>query len=264
MGKLTLTFLLLFHYVSLSSQSIVSTQTYKKIDTIVLDFKIFKPKSFDPKREYSTVVLFHGGGFNSRYSNQFERHSKYFNSRNFIAITPVYRIKKMHQSTPLESCDDAKDLLDYIYSNAERYNINKDRIFVGGGSAGGLLALSTTFWKVKNNVVKGLILYNPIVDTGLNSALSKRRKGKYNLDISPIHHINKNHPPTLIFHGSLDEMEPIKKIRKYQEMVQEIGITCDVIEYPGQGHSFFNSQEFFIKTSKEVDKFLSSLGYIDN
>lgn len=264
MGKLVLSVLLLFYHVKLSSQSIVSTHTYKKIDTVVLDFKIFKPKSFDPKKEYSTVILFHGGGFNSRFANQFARHSKYFNSRNFIAITPVYRIKKLHQSTPAESCDDAKDLLDYIYSNAERYNINKDMIFVGGGSAGGLLALSTTFWKVKNNIVKGLILYNPIVDTGLNSAFSNRRKGKYNLDISPIHHINKNLPPTIIFHGSLDEMEPIKKIRKYQGMVETFGLSCNVVEYPGQGHSFFNSQEFFIKTSKEVDKFLSSLGYIVN
>ena len=210
------------------------------------------------------MVLFHGGGFNSRYANQFVRHSKYFNSRNFIAITPVYRIKKLHQTTPIQSCDDAKDLIDFIYSNAKKYNINKDKIYVGGGSAGGLLALSTTFWNARNNVVKGLILYNPIVDTGPNSALSKRRAGKYNLDISPINNISKNLPPTIIFHGSLDDVEPITKIRKYQEMVQEFGVTCEVIEYSGQGHSFFNSQEFFIKTSKEVDKFLSSLGYIVN
>ncbi len=264
MGKLTLTVLLLFHYASLSSQSIVSTHTYKKIDTVVLDFKIYKPNSFDPKRKYSTVILFHGGGFNARYSNQFERHSKYFNSRNFIAITPVYRVKKLHRSTPIQSCDDANDLVDYLHSNAEKYNINKDRIFVGGGSAGGLLALSTTFWNARKNVVKGLILYNPIVDTGSNSAFSKRRAGKYNIEISPLHHVNKNLPPTIIFHGSLDEMEPIQKIRKYQEMVKDIGITCEVIEYSGQGHSFFNSQEFFIKTSREVDKFLSSLGYIVN
>ena len=264
MGKLTLIILLLFCYTSLSSQSIVSTHTYKTIDTVVLDFKIFKPKSFDPKKEYSTVVLFHGGGFYSRFANQFERHSKYFNSRNFIAIIPVYRIKKLHQSTPAESCNDAKDLLDHIHSNAKKYNINKDKIFVGGGSAGGLLALSSTFWNAKNNFVKGLILYNPIVDTGLSSAFSNRRSGKYNLEISPIHNINKNHPPTIIFHGSLDKMEPIQKIRKYQDMVESLGVSCDVIEYPGQGHSFFNSQEFFIKTSKEVDKFLSSLGYIVN
>ena len=59
-------------------------------------------------------------------------------------------------------------------------------------------------------------------------------------------------------------MEPSNKITPYKRTCQEYGVRCDVIEYPGQGHSFFNSQEFFVKTSREVDKFLSSLGYLKN
>ena len=264
MGKLILILFSLFFHFNLFSQNNVTDHIYKKIDSVNLEFKLYKPDSFNPKKKYNTIILFHGGGFNSRYADQFSRHSKYFNTRNFIAITPVYRIKSLHDTTPQESCDDAKDLIEYLYSNADKYNINKDRIFVGGGSAGGLLALSTTFWKVKNHKIKGLILYNPIVDTGPNSAFSKRRSGNYSLDISPINNINKSHPPSIIFHGSLDEMEPINKIKKYKEISSKYGTRCDVIIYSGQGHSFFNKQEFFIKTSEEVDKFLSSLGYIEN
>ena len=50
MGKLILTVLLLFYHVKLSSQSIVSTHTYKKIDTVVLDF------SADADQQYLYVV----------------------------------------------------------------------------------------------------------------------------------------------------------------------------------------------------------------
>ncbi len=264
MGKLILIIQFNFFYFSLFSQDNVSTHTYKKIDTVILDFKLYKPNSFNSKKNYNTVILFHGGGFNSRYANQFSRHSKYFNSRNFIAITPVYRIKSLHGTTPQESCDDAKDLIEYLYSNADKYNINKDRIFVGGGSAGGLLALSTTFWDIEDHIVKGLILYNPIVDTGPNSAFSLRRSGNYSLDISPIEKIKESHPPTIIFHGSLDEIEPVDKIKKYKEITEQYGVRCDIIIYPGQGHSFFNRQEFFLKTSDELDKFLSSLDYIND
>ena len=53
-------------------------------------------------------------------------------------------------------------------------------------------------------------------------------------------------------------------LKKYKEISSKYGTRCDVIIYSGQGHSFFNKQEFFIKTSEEVDKFLSSLGYIEN
>ena len=264
MGKIVFVSLFFSPCINLFSQSNVSAHIYKKIDSISLDFKLYKPDSFNVNEKYSTVILFHGGGFNTRYENQFRRHAKYFNSKNFISITPVYRVKSLHGTSAIESCDDAKDLIDYILLNAEKLNIDRNKIFVGGGSAGGLLALSTTFWNVESNIVKGLILYNPIVDTGPNSAFSKRRSGKYNLDISPIHNLDKNFPPTIVFHGSLDEMEPIHKIRKYKQTIEEYGLRCDVIEYPGQGHSFFNSQEFFVKTSREVDKFLSSLGYLKN
>ena len=53
-------------------------------------------------------------------------------------------------------------------------------------------------------------------------------------------------------------------IQKYKEITEQYGVRCDIIIYPGQGHSFFNKQEFFLKTSDELDKFLSSLDYIND
>ena len=48
-------------------------------------------------------------------------------------------------------------------------------------------------------------------------------------------------------------MEPIHKIRKYKQTIEN-RIRCDVIEYPGQGHSF-NSQEFLLKQVEKLTNF---------
>ena len=263
MGKLVSLAVIFFLSLNIFSQSITTTHIYKKVDTIELKFKIYKPYTFDSNKEYSTVILFHGGGFNNRFENQFKKHAEYFNSRSYITITPVYRIKNLHNTSPRESYDDAKDFLNYIILNSKKYNINVDRLFIGGGSAGGHLALSTIFQDNTRKFVKGLILYNPIVDTGPNSAFANRRNNKDFLEISPIHNIKEGHPPTIIFHGSLDKIEPIEKINEYKEKVSSVGSRCEVIIYPNQGHSFFNQQEFFIKTCEEVDKFLLSLNYLN-
>ena len=60
MGKLVFVLLFFSPCINLFSQSNVSAHIYKKIDSISLDFKLYKPDSFNVNEKYSTVILFHG------------------------------------------------------------------------------------------------------------------------------------------------------------------------------------------------------------
>ena len=51
--------------------------------------------SFIVNEKYSPVILFHGVLFNTRYENQFRRHAKYFNSKNFISISIYTHLTKL-------------------------------------------------------------------------------------------------------------------------------------------------------------------------
>jgi dienelactone hydrolase len=44
--------------------------------------------------------------------------------------------------------------------------------------------------------------------------------------------------------------------------MKKAGSRCDVHLYPGVGHGFFNSPEYYAPTMIEADKFLTSLGWI--
>ena len=58
MGKIVFVLLFFSPCINLFSQSNVSAHIYKKIDSISLDFKLYKPDSFNVNEKYSTVILF--------------------------------------------------------------------------------------------------------------------------------------------------------------------------------------------------------------
>ena len=60
MGKIVFVLLFFLPCINLFSQSNVTAHIYKKIDSISLDFKLYKPDSFNGNEKYSTVILFHG------------------------------------------------------------------------------------------------------------------------------------------------------------------------------------------------------------
>ncbi|MCD6288023.1 MAG: hypothetical protein J7M12_02800, partial [Candidatus Hydrogenedentes bacterium] len=53
---------------------------------------------------------------------------------------------------------------------------------------------------------------------------------------------------------------------RYKTLMEKAGNRCDLKLYDGQGHGFFNASKnngiYFLKTVREADLFLESLGYI--
>ncbi|TMM29076.1 alpha/beta hydrolase [Polaribacter aestuariivivens] len=246
------------------------TIVYKKIDTINLNLHIYKPKNFDLQNTYNCIVFFHGGGWNSGNYKAFSRQSKYLASRGLIAISADYRIKNKHNTTPFDAVEDAKSAIRYIRKHAKYLNINPNMIAAGGGSAGGHLASACGNIEKLDNVDEdlsisskpnALVLFNPVYDNSKNGFGYKRMEGRY-LEISPLHNITENAPPTIIFFGTKDKTTPVASSKLYKQKMDEVSSRCDLFLYEGQEHSFFNRGEYFIKALVETDKFLASLGYL--
>lgn len=245
---------------------------YKKIDTIRLNLHIYKPLNFNRDSIYNCIVFFHGGGWNNGNPKMFQRQSMYFASRGLIAISAEYRIKSKHNTTPFESVEDAKSVIRYLRKNASDLNINPNMIVAGGGSAGGHLAAAcgniTGLDNVNedmsiSSVPNALVLLNPVIDNGPKGFGYNGFKNRFK-EISPIHNIAKNAPPTIILIGTKDEFVPVKTIKNYKSKMKAVGSRCDLIFYEDQGHAFFAKPpvKYFIETTYEIDLFLKSLGFL--
>ena len=96
---------------------------------------------------------------------------------------------------------------------------------------------------------------------GFGAGLDKARFGCEPAEISPLHHVTKGLPPTIIFHGKADTTVPYATVEKFTEVMKAAGNRCELVGYEGEKHGFFN-QSKYAETLAATDDFLVSLGYL--
>jgi len=276
----TLLIFILFLFSSIHTQAQVTESSvkkfiYKKVGKSALKLQVIYPPVLEKEKSYPAMVFFFGGGWVEGTIGHFEKQATYFASRGIVCFLVDYRVKSRHASTPFESLMDAKSSIRYIRLNAKKFNVDKNKIIASGGQVGGQLAAATALISKYNDPLddrtisakpNALVLFDPVIDNGPGNGTYKEI-GKQYKDFSPLHNIKKGAPPTIIFKGTLDEWTPNETVRYYKLVMETVGSRCDLFLYKGQKHGFFNyksSERYYKETVLETDKFLMSLGYLDN
>lgn len=57
-------------------------------------------------------------------------------------------------------------------------------------------------------------------------------------EVSPIYHVTKDDPPTLIIHGDKDALVPLQQSEIIIEKFQEAGVPCELVVKKGAGHGW--------------------------
>ncbi len=136
----------------ISTATVVVTQSdttsferviYKNIDTTQLEMRVFLPPQKESSNKYPAMVFFSGGGWYNCSMTQFEPHAKYFAERGIACFLVEYRVWSTHRASIFDCIADAKSSIRYINKNADRFNIDKNKIIAAGGSSGGHLAAAT-------------------------------------------------------------------------------------------------------------------------
>lgn len=257
------------HYFSAAQKFMVekSTQVYKEVNGVQLKMVIYKPQlEFDI--QVPAIVFYFGGGWVSGNPGHFELQAEYLASRGMIAICPDYRTKSKHGTTPFESVKDAISAMRYLKIHGSEMGIDTSRIVASGGSAGGHLAACTALIdgveeETDNKNISpepfALVLFNPVVDTGKKGYGQEKMNGR-EFDISPVHHITENVPPTLILHGKADDVVPFSNVKRFQEVMKQEENMCILKGYNKQGHGFFNynrNPRYFRRTLQRTEIFLN-------
>lgn len=218
---------------------------YKQIDGVELTVRVYYPPDRDPEG-HPAVLFYFGGGWQGGSIEQFAPQSEFLASQGMIAATPEYRVHSKHNTTPFESVEDAKDALHWIWLHSRELGIDPDRIAVAGGSAGGHLAACTAILQggasgslTVHHIPNSMVLFNPVCDTS-ERGFGSDKLGARKLELSPLHNVTRELPPSIIFHGTADQTVPFDNAVEFAAKIQEYGSTCRLIPYEGRGHGFFN------------------------
>ncbi len=190
-----------------------------------LDAYITDVKSF----VHDAMLVFPGGGYSHCSDREAEPIAMAFVAKGFNAFVLRYRVND-EDRYPNQLCDASRALL-HIKNNAERYNIDPNRVFGVGFSAGGHLLGTLATVSERDDVLEilgtdadalslaGVIFSYPVVTalhkthegsfcrlTGKNfSDISAEEKARLSVE----NHITKKSPPAFIWHTAEDKTVPL-------------------------------------------------------
>ena len=278
LGGMAIVLLPLFGYLAYQKSGLVLGRpdrvvSYREVDGHTLKLHIFEPDGKHSDAAVPALLLFHGGAWQYGDPRQFHPQCQHFSQRGLTCISAQYRIESDHGTDPRAAIQDARAALAYLHRHAQSLGIDAQRIAVGGGSAGGHLAASLgvslplpgeTADATPAIRPGALILYNPMLDLA-PCRPDHHLVAAYWQDVSPMHHIDAEVPPTLILLGTDDPEVPVPTARAFCGAMQALGATCELELYEGARHGFFNQRveegRYFTATNERVMRFLGDLGY---
>ena len=230
-----------------------------------------RPKQWRPGDKRSSVVFIHGGGWSNGNPGQWFPQCRYFALRGAVAASVQYRLRT--KIIDVDGClADCKSAIRYLRRHATELGIDPKKIIVVGESAGGHLAAALGTIDAFNHpqedlsysaVPDILVLLNPITDLSTKWGDSLDEKA---IPLSPLHHISKKTPPTLLIHGDSDQCVDLEHSRAFFRRMKELNRPSKLIALEGAGHAFgvfqYGPDRFVKRTIFEIDNYLVNLGWL--
>lgn len=240
------------------------TDTAQKID-------IYLPANRSAQSTKS-IVLIHGGGWNSGNKKDFASYIDTFKRRlpDYAIFNIGYRLATTDRIFPTQE-NDVNAAVKFIAAHAEEYGINKEKVALLGVSAGAHLALlqaykypetlkpqavvdyfgPTDITEMYNKPWSPLIPYLMQLITGTTPSANPQTYQQS----SPAFFVSAQSPATLILHGDKDNVVDISQSYLLKEKLVKAGVQNEMVVYPNEGHGWFGA-----KMSDSFDRIVSFLG----
>lgn len=205
-----------------------------------LPIDVFEPED-DGGGGRPAVVFLHGGAWRFGDRSQFHPQCERFARAGYVAATANYVL----DGSILDAAHSARAAVEHVLANADGWGVDPCRVAVGGGSAGGHLAACLLVCpEVRPSVpLAGSVLFNPVFDlAAIVTALGELAPevGVPAERLSPLHQDVGDLAPTIVFHGTHDSLVPIAHSRDFRDRATAAGARCDLVEFEGREHAFFN------------------------
>jgi acetyl esterase/lipase len=230
---------------------------YGRGGPVSLRLDLYSPRTVE--KATPGLIFIHGGAWKSGNRSDYHYYGVKFAEQGYVVATVTYR---MLPDWPFPAAlHDVKCAVRWMRANAQSLNVDPDRIAAIGGSAGGHLAMMIGYSsdnpkfegkggyaEVSSRVQAVVNLYGPtdltteeatgnqtVIDF-LGGKTFKEAKDLYEL-ISPITHVDKDDPPTLIFHGTIDDIVPVSQADLLAEKLKKVGVAYHYDRLEGWPHT---------------------------
>ena len=224
----------------------------------------------DKKGKKPTLLHIHGGGWVEGSKDQILINLLPYMFRDWVVISINYRLAKDAKAPA--AVDDCLAALEWVYANADKYDIDTDRIVVGGGSAGGHLSLLTGMLhegdqlcggklKVGNTrKVAAIVNWYGVTDFTINPHPLEWFGEDIDLEeyvrsLSPINYVREGGAPVLTIHGSEDYTVPVNQAVNLHKKLREVGVQEKLLLIEGKKHGDFSHEEL-TQIYQKIWKFL--------
>ncbi len=175
--------------------------------------------------------------------------------------------------TIMEIVDDIERGIRFIRHHADDYGVDPDSFGITGGSSGGHLSLCMATLggpgapeasdpiERESSEVQAVAVFFPVTDLiNLGDSTENLHDGgppksyvkgfgpeardlkkwqEIGRSISPIFHVTRELPPTLIYHGDADTLVPIDQSTRFKEAADRAGAEpVEIVVRPGKGHGW--------------------------
>ncbi|MFL5808913.1 MAG: alpha/beta hydrolase fold domain-containing protein [Flavisolibacter sp.] len=203
------------------------------------------------------IVLIHGGGWTAGNKSEFVHYIDSFKKRlpDYAIFNMNYRLYNGNNHFPAQE-NDVKAAIDFITGHANEYHVNTTKMVLLGASAGGHLALLQAY-KYNSPKIKAVIDFfgptdltamfehpwHPLVNYALNmvTGTTPMANAELYLQSSPINFVSSSTPPTLILHGSKDQMVDVSQSKALKNKLEQAGVINELVIYPGQQHGWYGT-----------------------
>lgn len=224
------------------------------------------------KKAVPAVLICPGGGYRGLAMNH-EGHdmAKWYASNGFIGVVLKYRMPKGVHTIPLS---DAEKAISVIRSNADKWNVDTNKVGVIGSSAGGHLAASLSTLAADANRPNFAILYYPVISFdnmatrggSKNNLLGKDVDDKELIDRYSLQkQVDDKTPKTLLLLSDDDQTVPPLNSILYYTALNEHQIPASLYMFPNGGHGwgFRHDFAYYQEVKDLILKWLAHINIID-
>jgi acetyl esterase/lipase len=250
---------------------------YGKVGERSLRLDLFRPEK--PAKAVPGLIFIHGGGWSGGDRKMLRYYAIGYAQKGYVTVCISYRLS---DEAPFPAAvEDSKCAVRWLRDNASTYGIDPEKIGVIGGSAGGHLAMMVGYapdiaeLEGHGGHAKASCRVQAVVDFygvyDLTTPLMRKARpvekflGSQSYDdapelyvrASPSHYLSKKAPPTLILHGTIDDLVPISQADSLAARLKELDVPYVYDRLAGWPHAMDLAEVVNVRCQFFMDNFFA-------